>query len=183
MTQDNGHLFYWDGTQWFDLGPIQGPQGPPGDTGAPGAAGSSYVQRLIAPSAGLIYTVTHDLNTSHPLVQLWDAVTNGLIQGEVAAVDPNYIWVSFNVKPPNDVNVVIGAGVPPTAASAAGYYRHYQTAAATTWSVPHNLGFRPNVTVVDSAYDAIFPGNVHYPDDNNVTLTFSASVGGEAYLS
>jgi hypothetical protein len=137
----------------------------------------------LAPNAGTIYTITHNLNSPHPLVQLWDAVTNGLIQGEIAAVDANNLWVSFNAKPPNDVNVVVGAGIPPSGAAAASYYRHYQTAAATTWSVPHNLGFRPGVTVVDSTFDEIFPGNVHYPDDNNVTLTFSASVGGEAYLS
>jgi len=114
---------------------------------------------------------------------LWDAVTNGLIQGELAAVDANTLWVSFNVKPPNDVNVVVAAGIPASGAAAGQYYRHYQTSPATTWTVPHNLGFRPSVMVVDSTYNEIFPGTVHYSDDNNVVLTFSATIAGEAYFS
>src|SRR5215475_13983121 len=33
ITSDTGHGWSWDGTQWVDIGPIQGPlitQGPPG---------------------------------------------------------------------------------------------------------------------------------------------------------
>lgn len=62
-------------------------------------------------------------------------------------------------------------------------YRHYQTVALMTWTITHNLGYRPNVVVVDSTFNQIFPGQIHYTDDNTVVLTFSASVGGEAYFS
>jgi hypothetical protein len=116
-----------------------------------------------------------------PLLQLWGA--NGvLLQAEITIVDSNTISVSFNNSPGQNVNVVVGAGIPQSG-TAAGAYRHYQTAAATSWTVPHNLGFRPSVMVVDSAHDQIFPGNVLYSDDNTVVLSFSAAVGGEAYLS
>jgi Repeat of unknown function (DUF5907) len=62
-------------------------------------------------------------------------------------------------------------------------YRHVQATAATTWSITHNLSFRPNVAAVDSTGREIVPGAVDYPSAAAVTLTFSAAVGGEAYLS
>jgi hypothetical protein len=62
-------------------------------------------------------------------------------------------------------------------------YQHVQATAATTWTITHNLSFRPNVTAVDSTGRAIVPGAVDYPSATAVTLTFSAAVGGAAYLS
>jgi hypothetical protein len=62
-------------------------------------------------------------------------------------------------------------------------YRHYQSTASNVWTITHNLGFRPNVTVVDSGGTEAIPGTVKYQSDSVVVLTFSASFGGEAYLS
>lgn len=62
-------------------------------------------------------------------------------------------------------------------------YRHVQASAATTWTITHDLGFYPNITVVDSVAQEIFPGNVEYLTPTTVRLTFSSAVGGEAYLS
>jgi hypothetical protein len=73
---------------------------------------------------------------------------------------------------------VTGAPVAPVLA-----YRHVQATAATTWSITHNLSFRPNVTAVDSTGRAIWPGALDYTSATTVQLTFSAAVGGEAYLS
>jgi len=70
----------------------------------------------------------------------------------------------------------------PTGVPALGY-RHVQASAATTWAITHNLSFRPNVAAVDSTGQEIVPGAVQYPSATTVQLTFSAAVGGEAYLS
>jgi hypothetical protein len=64
-----------------------------------------------------------------------------------------------------------------------GAYRHVQASAATVWTIPHGLSFRPNVTAVDSTGRAIWPGALDYTSATTVTLTFSAAVGGEAYLT
>lgn len=40
ILEDTGHGVMWDGTQWVDTGPIQGPQGPPGTNGTDGADGA-----------------------------------------------------------------------------------------------------------------------------------------------
>lgn len=63
-----------------------------------------------------------------------------------------------------------------------GYYRHTQGATAATWVVPHNLGYKPAVTTVDSA-DAVIYGDVTYIDDNTVHIEFGVPVGGYAYCS
>ena len=61
-------------------------------------------------------------------------------------------------------------------------YVHSQDTPLTTWSITHNLGKRPSVTVVDSGNTVVF-GEVNYVDDNNVTVTFSAGFSGKAYLN
>lgn len=71
-----------------------------------------------------------------------------------------------------------GSGTPPLFPS----YTHRQATPATVWTVIHNLGFRPNVTVVDSGGTEMV-GDLLYLDDNTVQLTFSAQFAGEAYLS
>lgn len=63
------------------------------------------------------------------------------------------------------------------------YYRHVQSAAATVWTVNHNLGkLICNVTAKDSSHRQIF-GQVDFVDTNTLTITFSAATGGEAYIS
>jgi hypothetical protein len=62
-------------------------------------------------------------------------------------------------------------------------YTHVQSAATSTWSVQHNLGTRPGgVSIVDSAENVVI-GDVLYVSDNAMTITFSASFGGKAYIS
>ena len=61
--------------------------------------------------------------------------------------------------------------------------RFVQPTAATTWSISHTLPFYPNVAVVDSTKREIIPGAIDFPSNTAVTLTFSAAVAGEAYLS
>lgn len=62
------------------------------------------------------------------------------------------------------------------------YYRHVQASAAAVWVVQHNLGKRPNVSVVDSAGDLV-NGDTHYDSDTQLTITFSAPFSGEAYAN
>jgi hypothetical protein len=62
-------------------------------------------------------------------------------------------------------------------------YHHVQATAATVWTITHGLSFRPNVTAIDSTGREIWPGAVDYLSAIAVQLTFSAAIGGEAYLS
>lgn len=73
-------------------------------------------------------------------------------------------------------------GNPGPPGPAGGTYTHTQGTAAAVWSITHNLGFFPNVTVLDSAGTEV-EGDVAYVDANNLTVTFTAAFGGVAYLS
>lgn len=61
-------------------------------------------------------------------------------------------------------------------------YIHTQMVAATIWTVEHNLGKYPSVTVVDSG-NTVVVGEVRYIDTITVVLTFTSSFSGKAYLN
>ena len=61
-------------------------------------------------------------------------------------------------------------------------YVHTQGAVAASWIVVHNLGFFPNVTVIDSS-GATCEGDVAHIDSTTLTIQFSGGFTGTAYLS
>jgi hypothetical protein len=61
-------------------------------------------------------------------------------------------------------------------------FRFIQNTASTTWSISHNLGYYPNVTVVDSTA-TVCEGDIVYTSANIMTITFSQAISGVAYLS
>ena len=61
-------------------------------------------------------------------------------------------------------------------------YAHTQNTVSSTWSITHNLGFRPNVTTINSAGTNI-EGIVEHTNENFLTITFSIAGTGTAYLS
>ncbi|HRY32123.1 MAG TPA: hypothetical protein P5531_04055 [Bacteroidales bacterium] len=62
------------------------------------------------------------------------------------------------------------------------YYRHTQALPAAVWTVTHNLGKRPSVTVTDTAGTQV-EGQVDYVNSNTLTITFSAPFSGYAELN
>jgi hypothetical protein len=65
---------------------------------------------------------------------------------------------------------------------AGGTYVHNQGVSAASWIVEHDLGYFPNVTVIDSGGTEV-EGDIAHIDQNTVTLSFSAAFSGTAYLS
>jgi hypothetical protein len=63
-----------------------------------------------------------------------------------------------------------------------GFYTHTQSVSASTWTITHNLGYHPAVSVVDNGENVVI-GDVTYVSANALTISFSASFGGKAYLS
>ena len=61
-------------------------------------------------------------------------------------------------------------------------YVHTQSVAAMVWTVSHNLGKKPSVTVVDSGENVVV-GDVAYLDTNSLTVTFSVAFGGKAFCN
>jgi hypothetical protein len=61
-------------------------------------------------------------------------------------------------------------------------YTHNQSATSTTWTITHNLNFKPNVTVFDSA-ESMVEGLVTHTSNTTLSITFSAAISGRAHLS
>ena len=61
-------------------------------------------------------------------------------------------------------------------------FAYTQATPAATWTITHNLGKYPAVSIVDSAGSAVV-GDVEYIDDNTVTITFQSAFAGAAYFN
>jgi hypothetical protein len=70
----------------------------------------------------------------------------------------------------------VGASIPGAT------YVHSQGVPSTVWVIDHDLGFYPNVSVVDSAGEQV-EGEVDYISGTRVQVTFTAAFSGTAYLS
>ncbi len=61
-------------------------------------------------------------------------------------------------------------------------FTYEQVSASNTWEIQHDLGKKPSVSVVDSGHNMVL-GQVEYIDNNNLTITFTASFSGKAFLN
>jgi hypothetical protein len=62
------------------------------------------------------------------------------------------------------------------------YLRFTQSVPNNVWTIAHNLGFYPNVSVVDSSGNSV-EGDIKYLDLNTVQISFIGGFAGDAYLS
>lgn len=62
------------------------------------------------------------------------------------------------------------------------HYIHEQSVAASTWTITHNLGKYPAVTITTSAGDEVF-GLVHHISVNTTELLFSSAFSGKAFFN
>ena len=95
---------------------------------------------------------------------------------------PTHVPIVVTVTPPAapsiTVNDIVVSGINNPAVA----YHHTQGTSSATWVITHNLGWKPNVTVVDSA-GTIYEGEITYTNSNSLTVSFSQAFSGTAYLS
>ena len=61
-------------------------------------------------------------------------------------------------------------------------YTHTQASAASTWTINHNLGFRPSVELLSTGSQEI-EGDVVHTSTNQTVVTFTSAVAGFARLN
>lgn len=81
------------------------------------------------------------------------------------------------IGPPGPPSTIPGPPGP-----GASTYIFTQGIPSTIWTITHNLGFWPSVTVIDSGGSVIDP-DIVYNTNNRVTLTFGSATTGKAYLN
>lgn len=64
-----------------------------------------------------------------------------------------------------------------------GSYVHYQSSAASLWTVTHNLGyFVGGISIIDSG-ETVVMGDITHTSINEFTVSFSTSFSGKVYVS
>ena len=61
-------------------------------------------------------------------------------------------------------------------------YTHTQSSPATVWTIAHNLGRYPSITVVDNLGGQLYP-DVRYLDADIVQITHSVPLTGRAFCN
>ena len=119
---------------------------------------------------------TIDKSTGSNILEIHDpgvaGPPNTLALGSVTSGDTAAVSIT-GISPSQTINFVLPVG---------GNYSHTQSVSSATWTITHNLGFRPAVSVVDSGGNHVI-GDVNYVSVNVLTVSFSAPFGGSAYLS
>jgi hypothetical protein len=79
------------------------------------------------------------------------------------------------------VVTVTTAGPQGPGGGAGAAYVHTQASPATTWTINHNLGFRPSVELLDSGSQEI-DGAIAHPTGNQTVVTLNPATAGLARL-
>ena len=66
--------------------------------------------------------------------------------------------------------------------SVGGVFIFAQSVPLSIWNVNHNLGFYPNVSVIDSSNRKVLT-DINYVDNNNLQVMVANAFSGTAYLS
>jgi hypothetical protein len=133
---------------------------------------------------------------------LWTAIDNGWLtaedefgnsiseQGQEPHSLGNHTDVDYTVLPDGedlpassgsqvgDVLTYNGGAWRPTTFS----YRHIQGSASAVWTVNHNLGRRISSVYIENSFGEECIADITQVDNNQLTITFSASESGNAYL-
>jgi hypothetical protein len=159
-----------DGTQW---NPIVG-----------GGGGSPYVLvTLTAPTvAGSPYLVTHNLNTTTVMVQIFDAVTGNAVNAQVHILNANQVQVSVAANMPNNVNVIVGGGSTPGSLSNFAYTQTVPPLSANSpFTVTHNLNTTtPVVQLWDQVTGLLMQAQVRAPSVNTIQITVTQATPNSA---
>lgn len=130
--------------------------------------------------ASASWTITHNLQTNTPLVQVYEAGTgHQVIPDELTVLDTNTVTVTFNT--PVEGRATVMHGNITGAESPAIAYEHYQTNTSDTWVIPHGLGYEPIVRVFVGSNE-VQPDTIVHDSLIQVTITFSTTQTGYVRL-
>ena len=133
--------------------------------------------------AGVKFVASNDSQTVYNHIQFFLSDNNGERQTQIVVdldvedprtTDDNTLGASSTV-----VAITGPQGRPGTGAT---QYIFTTQSPLVTWPLHHNLGFYPNIVLVDTAND-VFYANITYVDANNAVVYMNAPTTGSAYCS
>lgn len=130
--------------------------------------------------ASATWTVSHGLNSTTPLVQVYQASDGHMvIPGDIVPIDNNNLTISFGV--PVDGRAVVMIGQVDGTARPNYSYTFDQTSPSDTWTINHMLGYNPIVRVF-IGQEEVQPATITFPTINQVVVTFTSAYVGVAKL-
>lgn len=135
----------------------------------------TYTQETVATT----WTLNHGLNTQGVQVQIFDVDGRVVIPDQITVVDANTVTVSFGTAFAGRAVVLTGhtdGNVKPTYS-----FTYFQTSAANTWVIVHNLGYNPIARVFIGNAE-VQPASIVHNSANQMTITFTNAYAGVAKL-
>lgn len=101
---------------------------------------------------------------------------------EITLVNDNPQLI-LDVVPPTEIFISIApAIIVDTGSGSTTTFTWTQSIPLAVWTIPHNLGRYPSITVVDTLNNTVYP-DVSYTDNNTVQITHGSAFAGKAYLN
>lgn len=125
------------------------------------------------------WAINHGLNTTLPMVQVYDNNQNQLLPDNIEVVDNNNVLVTFGSAVAGRAAVLIGAdtGSPRPVYS----FEYSQTSPSSVWVIQHNLGYHPVVRVF-IGNEEVQPSSIVHDSNFQVTVSFTQPYVGSARL-
>ena len=123
------------------------------------------------------WTVTHDLNSGAPLVQVYDENHEVIIPDSIIPTDNNELVVGFSASQTGVAVIMANTTTEGTDRSGLQFSYEQSFSAATTVVVTHNLGYYPIVRVFVGTNE-VQPDSTIHDSIMQTTVTFSGSTTG-----
>lgn len=124
--------------------------------------------------AALEWTIPHNLNTSTPFVQVYDANGQWIMPDTINASVAGQITIGFST-PTSGVAILQRGATEGLAPEVIAYTQDFNN--LSTWVVPHNLGYNP-ITRIIVGGNEVQPQSIVHDSTTQLTITFSAPQTG-----
>jgi hypothetical protein len=138
----------------------------------------TFVLRQTTPSA--TWTVTHNLNTVNPLVQVYGTDLKMVIPDNITVVDNNTVLVTFGYPIAGRCVAMFGSSLVGASKSLVSF-EYTQTSPSATWIINHDLGYYPIVRIF-VGNEEIQPAGIVHNSIFQTTVTFTMPFVGIARL-
>lgn len=138
----------------------------------------TFIHHVHSSAPSTTWTITHNLNSTCPLVQIYDTTQHMVIPDEVVPVDNNTTTVHFGWPMAGRAVLMIGNEREGATRSVAAY-EYAQVTPSTSWTLEHDLGYNPIVRVFVGQAE-VQPDTVVHTDVFTTVITFSAPTAGVA---
>ena len=135
---------------------------------------SFYIEPLI----GSTVLITNANNVSNWAVYVWNNAEQDIAEPLFYNISLTFVSGSGAIVDREDYLIsLLGSGE-----SVDKTFIYPQASASSVWNITHNLNKYPSVSVVDTANTVVY-GDVNYINANKLTITFTNTFSGKAFLN